>query len=240
MRKVLLVIMTIILIITFTGSVNVYAGFNDLGGPPTGGGGTTDIIEGELSIYSDGTTTSSAVLYTSFRTLFSGTHSFIVFENTGNVSYYIGVYYIDPGETITFGIYGNRVENNGVWYNLESHLIDTNTTVPAYEGSVSLTIMVDDDDISLIHSYILNNNTWSIDYNCSSFAADVWNQISEIYLDPYNSIIDYDTPRKLANEIKEISGYSEGLQFDSNTTVGYFGYTIPLGLNTFIECIPGN
>lgn len=203
-----------------------------------GGGGATPVTEAILTIYSDGTTNSSASSSGSLIPLFAGTHSFVHFENTGNTLIVLGVYYLYPGDEVTIGIYGNKDEHLGVWYNLEAYLFGE---INAYDGAKSISMTIDDSDIDLIDDYIDDNNTWTTSFNCSSFASEIWNLVSDITLNPYNSTLGYDTPKKLANEIDDISGYQTGIQFTVDSTisdyVGYFGYNTN-GSGTFVEQLP--
>ncbi len=91
--------------------------------PPDEGGGTP-FTEGILTIYSDGTTNSSGSSSASFIPLLAGTHSFIYFHNIGNTSANLGVYNVLPNQSVSIGIYGNKIDNLGVWYNLEQYFYD--------------------------------------------------------------------------------------------------------------------
>jgi len=202
-----------------------------------GDGGGTPTTEGTLSIYSDGTTSNSSA--SSFASGFIlGTHSFIHIENTGNTFMVFGAYYLQPGEDVTIGIYGNKDEHLGVWYNLEAYFFVESS---AYSDAKGLSVEIDEDDVEIIDDYIDDNNTWSNSFNCASFAADIWNLVSTDHLDPYNSIIGYDTPKRLANKIDDISGFFIGIQFtvDSSVSddVGYYGYT-ENQVGTFVTQLP--
>lgn len=95
-------------------------------------------------------------------------------------------------------------------------------------NAASLNMIVNENDIEVLDEYIDNHNTWTNSYNCSSFASEAWNLVSDIYLDPYNDILFVDTPKKLSNSIKDVSGYFTGIQFtvvsNIDDYVGYYGY----------------
>jgi len=205
MKKSLIVLLFMLLtLVSLSGVNSIYACdlspefcFEDGGGD---GGGCTLVTEGTLTIYSDGSTNSSASSLTSGLTIIVGTHSFIHVENTGNTIMVLGVYYLLPGEEVTFGIYGNINDHLGVWYNLEAYKYEQST---AYDNSKGLSVTIDEDDVDIIDDYIDNNDTWSNSFNCSSFASELWNLVSTDDLDPYSSFWGYDTPKVLANNIEK-------------------------------------
>lgn len=205
-----------------------------------GGGGTTGFTQAILTIYSDGSSDSSSSSFSNDLSSLYGTHSFIHIENTGDEVIVVGVYYLYPDEDVTIGIYGNQDLHSGVWYNLEAYF---NYNFGGYDSGKGLSMTIDENDVEEIDYYIDNNyDIWSLDYNCSSFASDIWNLVSSNTLEPYDDFLNYDTPKHLAEEIDDISGYFEGVQFTVNSTivnkVGYYGVT-QTGYGTFV-IVPQN
>ena len=99
----------------------------------------------------------------------------------------VGVYYLYPDEDVTIGIYGNQDLHSGVWYNLEAYF---NYNLGAYDSGKGLSMTIDEDDVEEIDYYIDHNyDVWSYDYNCSSFASDIWNLVSSNTLDPYDNFL---------------------------------------------------
>ena len=108
-------------------------------------------------------------------------HAWISFLNTSSTDINVGIYSVKPMEEITIGKWGGGVENRndhvGIWYNRESELINNYqemTNRSSFSMEVSLA------DIDKINKHIADEDYWSLDDNCSTFAFNIWNDVSSI------------------------------------------------------------
>lgn len=155
-------------------------------------------------------------------------HAWIEIENDTNNTYDVGAYSMTPGETITVGLWGN-LEDNGVWYNVESYGIDE---FDLFDGRVSVEETITEEELDSISSYILNHDYWNVSYNCSCFVKDIWNMVSE---DDLNSGFLVNLPSWLCNSIKGKDRYFTNRYIPTNDKIGYvsnnvFHYKIPSDL----------
>ena len=141
-------------------------------------------------------------------------HAFLAFENTSSSDITVGGLTVASGEEITFGTWGNQDAHHGIWYNLESYLINNQND---YANRASLSMSVTQDDVDEINTIIANNDTWALLNNCSSFAVRVWNQVSSITLSAGSP----NTPTSLRANIRSKSGYETGRSVQNNTNIGY-------------------
>lgn len=101
----------------------------------------------------------------------------------------VGKRTLPAGKQITLGTWGNKSEHTGLWYNLESYFIKTNS---AYSKRVSTNYNIDSSGLDTLNTYILRHDYWNAADNCSAFASGAWNQISPnkisagIICTPYN------------------------------------------------------
>ncbi|MBQ6706874.1 MAG: hypothetical protein IJN07_05155 [Clostridia bacterium] len=181
--------------------------------------GTTTII-GTLSIFAanDGSTSSWSI---------SG-HAFLTFKNTSCSPITVGGLTVWVDNEITIGTWGNKEPHDGIWYNLESYIINT---YGSYENRVSLSIDITQNDVDLINAVIANNDTWSETNNCSSFATKVWNEVSSIALSAGTP----NTPTSLMLSIKSKAGYETARSVQNNTNIGYMsnGEFVAATVNTW-------
>lgn len=112
-------------------------------------------------------------------------HAFIAFKNVSSSSITIGGLNVGSGHEITLGTWGsqpagytispNQSWHKGIWYNLESYLINKHNDM---RPRVSLSMNVTMDDVAEINKIIKNNDTWALLNNCSTFATKVWNSVA--------------------------------------------------------------
>jgi len=121
---------------------------------------------------------------------------------------------ITPYTYVSLGTWGNKSEHTGLWYDLEEYF---KYHYGSYSGAVSISMNLTSSQLNTINSFAINHDTWTLTYNCSSFARDIWNSVSSIQLS--TGIIN--TPYNLANSIKSVSGYRTGLAFPYNYVVYY-------------------
>lgn len=119
-----------------------------------------------------------------------------------------------PGETITVGLWGN-LEDNGVWYNVESYGIDE---FDLFDGRVSVEETITEEELDSISSYILNHDYWNVSYNCSCFVKDIWNMVSE---DDLSCGFLVNLPSWLCNSIKGKDRYFTNRYIPTNDKIGY-------------------
>lgn len=128
---------------------------------------------GLLSIFSVDKNTNSSSNYVG--------HSFISIENIlPNSSFLIGKLALNSNDGITIGTWGNKSEHKGMWYNLEGYFNKKNNS---YADRVSLSTYITIADLKIINEIIEKyNDKWSYFINCSSFAVDIFNSVSDILL----------------------------------------------------------
>ncbi len=141
-------------------------------------------------------------------------HAFLTIKNCTYTSIIVGGITVAPYEEISIGTWGNQKQHDGIWYNLESYLVNTNQ---AYQGRVSLTENITRADIDTINTLISKNDEWTYLDNCSSFATGIWNEISSVNLNAGFP----KTPATLVKSIKSKSGYETNRSIQYNTNIGY-------------------
>lgn len=143
-----------------------------------------------------------------------GTHAWITVSNVFFTDIIVGKFIVPKGQTMALGTWGNKSEHTGLWYNLESYMIRQND---AYNDRVSLRVDITEDTLSSLNTTIIGYDKWSLTNNCSSFAVTCWNQVCTEKLSA--GVIN--TPKNLANSIKEVSGYSTGYSVSNRYRVYY-------------------
>lgn len=177
-----------------------------------------------LSVYAaSGTITLTAYSY--FKDGDGLGHSWISIENDTNESYFLGPYIMEPGETVTVGIWGN-LGDAGIWYNVESYGIDE---FGLFNGHVSIAETITEEELATINTYIARNDKWDIIYNCAVFVTEVWALVSEVELECGWLV---HLPAWLCDSIREKEGCRTNRYIPTNSKIGYFnGYS-------FIEEVP--
>lgn len=134
-------------------------------------------------------------------------HAYLSFENLDYNERYIGYARMIITGGATIGTWGNQGSHKGLWYNLESYYSMDSS---AYDGRVSLTTYLDEDEKAVLHRYIFNyEEKWTLTQNCSYFAMNTWNLISDDKISA-GSIC---TPKNLANSIRTYDYYETNSSF---------------------------
>lgn len=143
-------------------------------------------------------------------------HAFLSLENISDNNIKLLDRTITPGETIAIGSW-SILEHFGVWYNVESNYI---TNHGKYDGRVSITIGIDNDNLNTLEEFINNHDRWNPIFNCSKFALSLWNTVASDseYLD---KPLIY-TPTYVANEIKKFDNYELNKAIITDENMGYF------------------
>ena len=195
MRKFLAVMLSLILLVTM--AVPAFA-VED----------TADAAVGFLTLYASNDSSSSSGVGTTG-------HAFFAFKNVSSNVVRIGVYYVDPGETITFGTWGNGPNHQGVFYNLESYVHYNNG---GFSNRVSTTVAITASDAATITQYILNNDSYHLTQNnCVDFAIEIWADASGIVLSA--GLISQ--PVYLMSSIRDWCDYVNNEAIPYNMNVGY-------------------
>lgn len=149
---------------------------------------------------------------TGSSTNFSG-HSFLMVENISSSSITVGQMTVTSGNVLTVGTWGNKDGHKGIWYNLESYFANNG----AYSGRVSIEENLTSSELSTLNEFINDNDKWTLFNNCSKFAREAWNSVSDTQLSSgWPS-----TPAKLKNSIKKNS-YDVNVSIGYNSNVGYY------------------
>lgn len=101
-------------------------------------------------------------------------HAFLTIKNISSSEITVGGLKIKPNKTLSIGTFGNRSENKGLWYNLESYYAYHED---AFTNAVSMRVILDDSLLSTVSKNIINNDSWTLTNNCSSFATKIWNSV---------------------------------------------------------------
>lgn len=119
-------------------------------------------------------------------------------------------------ESVTLGTYGNK-DHEGLYYNLEYYYEETLTD--AYLNRVSYTETFSITDLVALNEFIIDNDEWAYNDNCSNFAISTWNELSATdfaYSSPYT------TPSTLINQIWDLD-YLSNAEINGNiNNVGYY------------------
>ncbi|MCP1182935.1 hypothetical protein [Paenibacillus sp. 1781tsa1] len=125
-----------------------------------------------------------------------GTHSFITVKNVSSSNISVGgLSGIASNKTISVGTWGNKSENEGIFYNLEAKFISENS----YNNRVSRSMYLTQSQLNSVNSYIRSHDSWSSLNNCSSFAVGLWNSVST---DTYTAGFP-NTPQNLYNSLRD-------------------------------------
>lgn len=164
-----------------------------------------------LTLYSDDGKNESNFLARNYG------HSFVAITNIGSEIITTGDMPVTTNETITIGLW-SILEHFGIWYNVESNYIkETNK----YNGRLSITIGLSQDDIAKINQIIGKNASWTPWYNCSKFALDIWNSVATESEKIYTKL--FTSPGYLVKEIKNFSNYETNKICETSTQVRYYG-----------------
>ncbi len=126
---------------------------------------TSDSLKiGEVSLYSSPVATPSLSRITG--------HSWIYVKNTTSEPFKIFDYEVKPQEGISFGTTGHpKMSATGIWVNLEGYNRN-------YSDNISITTDFYFEDLEYLETYLTHHNKWTLLYNCTTFACQLWNNLS--------------------------------------------------------------
>lgn len=132
-----------------------------------------------------------------------GSHAWIMLTNIANSNIKFGMYSnIAPWTAVTFGTWwsgSTDKEHNGLYYDLEEREV----AIGKYSNRVGVQTYIDQTTLKNVNNYILSQDTWWSDINCSTFAKNVWNcAVLPQYSLTAAPLGGFDTPLNLANFIK--------------------------------------
>ena len=148
--------------------------------------------------------------------LFDLGHTFFSIENLTNNNLKLSKMTIKPNSTISFGTWP-VLEHFGVWYNLESNYIAQHDR---FNGRLSITIGINNEDINSISQFIENNDRWTPIHNCAYFAVNIWNMVATN--SEYISKTLIYTPDFIAKEIRNFDNYEINKEIKTSDIIGYF------------------
>lgn len=128
-------------------------------------------------------------------------HSFLSVENISSDTIKVGKVDLRAGDSITIGTWSIKA-HFGVWYNVESVYIDT---IDKYNGRISITAGINQNDIDKMNEFILSHDYWSPTNNCSNFALNLWNTVATVDEELVRPFI-Y-SPGKIAKSLVNFEGY---------------------------------
>lgn len=143
-------------------------------------------------------------------------HSFLSIKNVSDEPFYLSEKKINPGETVAFGTW-SILDHFGVWYNVESNYI---SDYNKYDGRLSVTQSVSSEDISVITEYIKKHDYWTPLTNCSCFALNLWNSVSDA-----PELLDVPliyTPSQIAKQLQKFNTFETNRTIVTEKTFGYF------------------
>ena len=110
-------------------------------------------------------------------------------------------------------------ERGGIYYNLEAYRYNKKEDG---KNRVSLTNYITKDDLDTINEYILDetHDKWKITYNCTNFAKDIWNSVSDDKVLNISKDIYY--PKALVLDIKGYSYHEIERTLGYNDNAGYY------------------
>ncbi len=174
-------------------------------------------------------------------------HGFLMIENCSSDAAIMGFVTVMPEQTITIGTAGNfwgsegssssGEAHEGIFYNREAYHFRASDY---YQTRVSLSILIDSDDLATINEDYLRNdkyNDWNLwwwgSHNCTWFAMNVWNAVSDWDVDAYQGWGLGHNPWTLASSIKEYSWYTEQIDIPETDWYGYYYYNSSTNVKYF-------
>lgn len=138
---------------------------------------------------------SSVAKVSVFSTSEKDNHSFVLIENLTNNHISVGHLGVGGHDFATIGTWGNLAQHKGIWYNLEA-----NNGFRISTPHLSVYTYINSNELNNMNNKINSIDRWEYLINCSSFAVDVWNSISDHKLSA--GIVN--TPRGLASSMKKV------------------------------------
>lgn len=127
-------------------------------------------------------------------------HAFLSIKNVSSAPLTVGGFVLPADNEVSIGTWGQNA-HWGIWYNLES----TYMAVNRYDGRVSLTQGINLLQLDSINAYLLANDKWTPFKNCSYFAVDVWNTVSDSGTGfDFGGLV---TPSRVSKRIRATNGF---------------------------------
>ncbi|MDQ1287243.1 MAG: hypothetical protein QG622_808 [Actinomycetota bacterium] len=133
-------------------------------------------------------------------------HSFLLINNIDTLPHSLVGMTVAVGGEVSVGTWGNKPDGKGVYFNLERHF-----GPGAYPGRVSLEMNLTSEQLSTVSKRIVDNNSWALANNCSSFATKVWNSVATVKVKAGTP----NTPAKLTGNIKTHAGWVTNTGFSA-------------------------
>ncbi len=141
-------------------------------------------------------------------------HAFVAVTNNSSESITIGALEVGAGESASIGTWGQSA-HWGVWYNLESEYM----SIDRYQGISSITQDITLSQVDMLTQYIQENDYWTFTKNCSYFAVNIWNFVSdECEKIIFDSVA---TPGGVVNILANSVGYEINKPIENYGSVGY-------------------
>lgn len=149
-----------------------------------------------------------------------GGHAFITLTNYRKEPICFGKMILNNDETVSLGNYGNISSHKGTIYNLDSYKVNQ---LGEMKGRVSLSMGLNLDQLIKLNLFINGHDSWSITYNCSSFAQEAWNLVSDDKVTAHEDLnyLVY-KPEILVNSIMKYSYYKTDKYIHNNIKIGYY------------------
>ena len=149
-------------------------------------------------------------------------HSFLSLENISDKPIKIANKTVSPNETIAIGTWSIQA-HFGVWYNVESNYI---SDYNKYDGRLSITTGITDEDIETMTEYILAHDYWTPLENCSCFALNLWNEVVEDS-EKLDKMLIY-SPSGIASQLRQFDTFEENKEILTDDKFYYFDATTPV------------
>lgn len=143
-------------------------------------------------------------------------HAWVTIENVSTSPIQLNDRTLAVGEIISIGTW-SMLDHFGVWYNVESGYV---SEYNRYDGRVSATIGLSEDDITKVCQFISSNDKWNFLFNCSKFALNLFDSVasdSEYIEKP----LIY-TPSYIAGEIRKFDTFETNKEMATISDVGYY------------------
>lgn len=141
-------------------------------------------------------------------------HSFIAVTNNSDENIMVGALEVESGQSASIGTWGQSA-HWGVWYNLESEYM----SIGRYEGISSITQDITLSQVDDLTTYIAENDYWKFTKNCSYFAVEIWNSVSdESEQINFSSVA---TPGEIVTILSNSLGYETDKPIENYGKVGY-------------------
>lgn len=103
-------------------------------------------------------------------------HSWIYIENLCGSALPVGAYTLQPDAGVSMGTFGvSRADGAGLYYNIEAYCANK----WGLKNQAWLGTEITKEQLVSVSTKIANWNHWDLFFNCSYFAADIWNTVSD-------------------------------------------------------------